>query len=109
MCYYLRDLNTKESKRILAGLLDPENREVISPLLRHELAFILGQVYAGEPELYEVLRTVCSDESEDPIARHEAILAFYDIMKDQELLENLKVHENQLIRESVLCAIHFND
>lgn len=109
MCYYLRDLCTKECKEILAKLLEPENRQVISPLLRHELSFILGQIYQGEPEIYQVLTRVCSDETEDPIARHEAILAFYDIMKEAELLERLKVHENQLIRESVLCAIHFND
>jgi hypothetical protein len=42
MCYFLRDTNTLESKIILGDLLNPENREKISPLLRHEIAFILG-------------------------------------------------------------------
>jgi hypothetical protein len=108
ICYYLRDLCTKESKQILASLFDHEKRQVISPLLRHELSFILGQIYQGEPFLYEVLRAVCADETEDVIARHEAILGFYDLMKDQELLQMLKSHQDQLIRESALCAIHFN-
>lgn len=82
ICYYLRDLCTKESKEILASLFDHDKRQVISPLLRHELSFILGQIYQGEKFLYEVLRTVCADETEDVIARHEAILGFYDLMKD---------------------------
>lgn len=109
MCYFLRDLNTKESKLILGDLLAPENREKISPLLRHEIAFILGQIYSGEQELCEILKKTCYDETEDPIVRHEAILAFYDIAQDPELIEKLKTHENLLIKESVVCAIHMDD
>lgn len=109
MCYFLRDTNTKESKLILGDLLAPENREKISPLLRHEIAFILGQVYEGEQELCDILKTTCYDETENPVVRHEAILAFYDIIKDQELIDKLKNHENLLIRESVICAIHMDD
>ena len=55
------------------------------------------------------MKKVCYDETEDPVVRHEAILAFYDIVQDQELIDKLKTHENQLISESVVCAIHMDD
>jgi deoxyhypusine monooxygenase len=82
MCYFLRDTCTKESKLILGNMLAPENREFISPLLRHEIAFILGQIFCGEQELREILQATCYDETENPVVRHEAILAFYEIAQD---------------------------
>lgn len=109
MCYYLRNAKTKESKEVLATLLKAENRTVISALLRHEISFILGQVYEGEEYIRDILKGVCYDEEEHPVVRHEAILAFWDIVQDQELVDRLKNHEDQLIKESVVCAILMNE
>ena len=105
ICYYLRDLNSKESKRVLAELMWKENREFISALLRHEVSFILGQIYESDKYIVDTLKQVCYDDTEHPVVRHEAILAFWEIAKDEELVERLKAHKDQLVRESVVCAI----
>lgn len=109
MSYYLRNVKTEESKRVLADMMKAENRKFVSALLRHEVAFILGQIYEGEEYVRNILKDVCYDEEEHPVVRHEAILAFWDIAQDEELVQRLESHEDQLVRESVICAIRMNE
>lgn len=109
ICYYLRNEATPKSKEVLCELLKAENREVISPLLRHELGFILGQINEKDAVIEARLKEVSVDETEHPVVRHEAILSFYDVTKDQEFIDQFVKHENQLIRESVKVAIAMGD
>lgn len=104
LCYFLRDVCDLRSKEILSDLLSAENRKVTSALLRHELGFILGQVNNNEACIHEALKKSSVDETEHPVVRHEAILAFYDITKDEGFMDQFLVHDDQLIRESVEVA-----
>lgn len=109
MVYFLRDLKDKRSKEILCKLLKKENRPVISPLLRHELCFIFGQINEGDPLIQDTLKTLSLDVSEHPVVRHEAILSFYDVTKDESFIQQFVNHPNQLIQESVLVAIKIGE
>lgn len=104
LCYFLRDTNDLRSKEILSDLLSAENRKVTSALLRHELGFILGQINNNDTCIHEALKNASLDESEHPVVRHEAILAFYDITKDEAFMDQFLKHDDQLIRESVEVA-----
>lgn len=86
MTYFLRDEATKEAIEVLVSMLEPENRENVSELLRHEVSFILGQINDGSDIITKILTRVSFDEEESAIVRHEAILAFYEIKKDEKLM-----------------------
>lgn len=104
LIYFLRDTNDKRSKEILSDMLLAKNRGATSPLLRHELCFILGQVNNNEECIHAALKEASLDEEEHPVVRHEAILSFYDITKDEAFVDQFFKHPNQLIRESVELA-----
>lgn len=109
LCYYLRDQADIRSKTILCDLMKPENRKAASALLRHELAFIMGQINNNDKVIQDRLKEVSLDTTEHPVVRHEAILSFYDVTKDEEFIEQFLKHENQLIRESVEVAIKIGE
>jgi len=52
-----------------------ENRNVTTALLRHEVAFIFGQIYESAQKSGACLVEVADDDSESPIVRHEVIMA----------------------------------
>jgi deoxyhypusine monooxygenase len=104
LCYFLRDLADKRSKEILCKILSAPSRPVISPLLRHELCFIMGQINYKDKIIQDTLKAVSIDQDEHPVVRHEAILSFYDVTQDEEFIKEFFSHENQLIRESVEVA-----
>ena len=66
--------------------MEQKNWPVTSPLMRHEISFILGQVYEKEDFVRKTLREVALNEEEISVVRHEAILSYYDCDKDQELM-----------------------
>lgn len=109
MCYFLRDTKGKRSKEILCKLLKAANRSVVSPLLRHELCFIMGQINEGDACIQDILKEVSLDTTEHPVVRHEAILSFYGITDDEEFISPFMNHENQLIRESVEVAVKIGE
>lgn len=109
ICYFLRDQKDKPSKEILCKLLKAQNRQVISPLLRHELCFIMGQINEGDQCIQDILKEVSLDTTEHPVVRHEAILSFYDITEDENFISPFLNHENQLIRESVEVAVKIGE
>lgn len=104
MLYFLRDTNNLQAKEILSDMLLAKNREVTSPLLRHELCFIMGQINNNEKCIHEALKEASLDEEEHPVVRHEAILSFYDLTKDEGFIDQFLKHPNQLIRESAEVA-----
>ena len=63
-----------------------EHWNVTSSLIRHEISFVLGQVYESEDFVGACLKEVSLNEKESSIARHEAILAYYDCDQDKELM-----------------------
>ena len=104
LMYFLRDTNNLRAKEILSDMLLAKNRNVTSPLMRHELCFILGQINNNENCIHAALKEASLDEEEHQVVRHEAILSFYDITKDEGFIDQFLTHSNQLIRESAELA-----
>lgn len=79
--YTLRNRGDKRSVRILSELLRKKNRKFTSPLQRHELGFIMGQLAdsAKYDFVKEALQETFMDEEELAIARHEAIIAYNEL------------------------------
>lgn len=80
--FYLRNILQPESADAIAEVFGSE-----SVLLKHEAAYVLGQMCIGSS--VEVLLRVLSDESEDEIVRHEAGEALGNFPATQETMEAL--------------------
>lgn len=96
----LRDRGGSEALAALARAL----LEAGSALLRHEVAFVLGQM--SEPEATAALAQAAAREEESPMVRHEAIEALGELcprQAEQELILRLADHSEAVVRES--CAV----
>ncbi|KAJ7505200.1 armadillo-type protein [Mycena galericulata] len=98
--FTLKSLKTEEAVRVIsAGFKDS------SALLKHELAYCLGQMKktSALPALESVLR----DESEDPMVRHEAAEAMGAISASASLpiLQQYLADPNRSVRETCEIAI----
>ena len=106
--YYLREKNDVESARIIARLLSLESFDRTSPLMRHEVCFILGQFSekAKHNEIKELLRGNILNLEESPIVRHEAILAYSEIWGNDELILAQQKDENDLVNQSAFIVMN---
>eukprot|EP00227_Mantoniella_beaufortii_P016395 CAMPEP_0197575488 /NCGR_PEP_ID=MMETSP1326-20131121/865_1 /TAXON_ID=1155430 /ORGANISM="Genus nov. species nov., Strain RCC2288" /LENGTH=342 /DNA_ID=CAMNT_0043138265 /DNA_START=50 /DNA_END=1078 /DNA_ORIENTATION=- len=84
---------------LLDGLKDP------SALLRHEVAFALGQMQVSGA--VATLKGVLRDTSEHSMVRHEAAEALGAIASDEclEALEEASEDESQVVRETAVLAL----
>lgn len=103
--FTLRNLGTKEAVNLLCECFSNK----FTPLFKHEVSFILGQMAEEAKEALCKLEEVMQDENEDPIVRHETALALGEISKGKDLLKKYSTHENQLIAESCIIAEEFVD
>lgn len=98
--FYLRDCGTEKAKKFLIDAFKDE-----SALLKHELAFIMGQMRMDEG--IEVLNKVMNDGNEHGMVRHEAAEALGAIATDdcyRYLQKNID-SDCDILRESVLVAL----
>ncbi|ELA42043.1 uncharacterized protein VICG_00890 [Vittaforma corneae ATCC 50505] len=104
--FYFRDLNSKEAVEVLA-----KGFRESSDLLRHEIAYVFGQM--ENPLAVDVLINVLEDETEAEIVRHEAAEALGNIgtEKAQQHLRKYLDSEITILRESarVGLGIYNND
>jgi deoxyhypusine monooxygenase len=105
--FTLREFNNREAIKILCECYEKQHN--FSPLFKHEVSFILGQMCFVAKDALNMLEIVLQDETEDPIVRHETALALGEITKSKDLLIKYTQHENQLIRESCEIALDFVD
>ena len=102
--FYLRDLNTPEAVRVLArGFTDP------SDLLRHEVAYVFGQML--NPHSVDSLIGVLEDASEREIVRHEAAEALGNIGTPKALasLQRYLGCDIRILRESAEVGLSIAD
>ncbi|TFY67266.1 hypothetical protein EVG20_g4002 [Dentipellis fragilis] len=98
--FTLKALKNEDAIRIISkGFVDP------SALLKHELAYCLGQI-KNEAAL-PTLNTVLADESEDPMVRHEAAEAMGAISATSSLsiLKKYSTDANRAVRETCEIAL----
>jgi len=91
---------------VLEDLMKKENWNVTTALLRHEVAFIFGQVYENAQQSGDVLVAVSDDKDESPIVRHEVIMALENITGSRNKIRDFLKDENQVIRESAEVALN---
>lgn len=103
--FTLRNLGTEEAIDALCSCYT----EKFTPLLKHEVSFILGQMAEIASKALSKLEEVLQDENQDPIVRHETALALGEISKGKDLLQKYSLHSNQLIAESCIIAEEFVD
>lgn len=107
--FTLREFNNDRAVEILCECFDKKYKGKFSPLFKHEISFILGQMCLVAKKALNMLEIVLQDEEEDPIVRHETALALGEITQSKDLLMKYTKHENQLIRESCEIALDFVD
>ncbi|KAJ7147074.1 armadillo-type protein [Mycena crocata] len=98
--FTLKSLKTEEAVRVIsAGFQDP------SALLKHELAYCLGQM--KKTSALPALERVLKDEAEDPMVRHEAAEAMGAISASASLpiLQQYLTDSNRSVRETCEIAI----
>lgn len=106
--YYLRNKADKDSILTLAKLIGNELGSKNSILLRHEVCFIIGQLsskMAEVPEAKKYIVESIENQNEDPIVRHEAILAYSEIWGADDLLEKQKNDPAPLVHESAQIVL----
>jgi len=107
--FTLREFNNDKAVDILCECFDKQYNNLFSPLFKHEVSFILGQMSLTAKNALTKLEIVLQDETEDPIVRHETALALGEITQSKDLLTHYTKHDNQLIRESCEIALDFVD
>ncbi|KAJ7695680.1 armadillo-type protein [Mycena rosella] len=98
--FTLKSLKTEEAVRVIsAGFQDP------SALLKHELAYCLGQM--KKTSALPALESVLKNTSEDPMVRHEAAEAMGAISASASLpiLKQYLADPNRSVRETCEIAI----
>ena len=100
--YTLRASGDKESVVILSRMLLKVNEPLTTPLMRHEVCFIMGQL--DEKAKYEEVRLAIQENlenpNEDPIVRHEAILAYSQIWGIDDVIKKQREDPAPLVHES---------
>jgi len=107
--FTLREFNSERAVEILCECFQKKFKGLFSPLFKHEISFILGQMCSVAKKALKMLEEVLQDEEEDPIVRHETALALGEITQSKDLLLKYSKHDNQLIRESCVIALDFVD
>ncbi|KAF9483388.1 ARM repeat-containing protein [Pholiota conissans] len=98
--FTLKALKSEDSVKIIAkGFSDP------SALLKHELAYCLGQI--GKPTALPALETVLRDATEDPMVRHEAAEAMGAISNPSSvpILNEFLADPQRSVRETCEIAV----
>lgn len=89
--FYLRNVMLPESANAIVGAFGSK-----SVLLKHEAAYVLGQMCMEES--IDVLLSILSDENENEIVRHEAGEALGNFKPTKEIVEGLKKYANHPLK-----------
>lgn len=105
--FTLRELYTKESCIAICQTLKPENFDICSALLKHEVAFVLAQMEKVFKVSVPFLLAACLDPREAGIVKHEGLVAVGEMIEDPKEIEHLLQHDDPIVSES--CAVALNN
>jgi deoxyhypusine monooxygenase len=91
-------MNVKASEETRKPLLHALREQKYGALLRHEVAYVLGQMQDSNAEVISLLKSVLKDETDDVMVRHEAAEALGAIAEDN-CKETLQEHLADACRE----------
>ncbi|KAI5685573.1 HEAT repeats protein [Leishmania braziliensis] len=103
--FTLRNLATEAA---VAALCRGLREDTVSPLFRHEVAFVLGQL--EHPSSQPALIAALKDEEEAAMVRHEAAEALGAIADPATLpvLESYATHHEPIVRDSCVVALEMH-
>ena len=103
--FTLRNICTPESLLILAqGLVQPN----FSPLFKHEIAFVLGELSEKAESTAKLLEAAVEDRGNHCMVRHEASEALSEVRQSAETADFLRRYladESDVVRESCEVAL----
>ena len=103
--FTLRELNTKDSILAICSSLLIENMDTCGALLKHEVAYVLAQMEDHNEHSVPFLLDSVLNDDEDPIVRHEALIAVGEMIDEKERLEHLLKHKEEIVVESCQVAL----
>jgi hypothetical protein len=105
--FTLRELGTEEACHAICQTLKPEHFQTCSPLLKHEVSFVLAQMEKVYHVAVPYLLDACQREEEAPIVKHEALVAVGEMIDDGSRIDYLLKHDDPIVSES--CAVALNN
>ena len=105
--FTLREIYTEESCEAICRTLKAENFNTCSPLLKHEVAFVLAQMENVFAVSVPYLLAACENSDEAAIVKHEALVAVGEMIDDESVISHLMEHKDPIVSES--CAVALNN
>jgi deoxyhypusine monooxygenase len=103
--FSLREVGTDEACEALCQTLTDEHSPNCSPLLKHEIGFVLGQMgHSFSKICTPYLIKAVENDKEAPVVRHECVIALGDITDKTEVMEKYSTDDDDIVRESCLVA-----
>ena len=108
LLYLLRDKADGISLVMLTRVMEKTQRQFTSALLRHEVAYIFGQLEEklDNPYSKAVLAQLIKDPDEEAVVRHEAIMAFAEVFGATQEIVELRSDPLPLVAESAFVVIN---
>lgn len=103
--FTLREVNTEEAVVAMCQTLTKENSAHCSPLLKHEVAFVLAQMESVFKASVPFLLEAISNDEEEPIVRHEALVGLGEMIDDRSVIEHFLQHPDPIVSESCEVAL----
>lgn len=105
--FTLRNIYSKASCEAICQALTKDNFRSCSPLLKHEVAFVLAQMEKVFSVAVPYLLEACKNPEEQGIVKHEGLVAIGEMIDDPKLISDLLEHPDPIVSES--CAVALNN
>ena len=107
--FTLRNIGTEQCVKILGDALIKYQNDDKNNLLKHEIAYVFGQMQ--HPASVPYLKRVLENVTENEMVRHEAAEALGSVANDEAslILEKFKHDKVQVVRESIEIALDMNE
>jgi hypothetical protein len=103
--FTLREINTEEAVIAVCQCLKPENSRNCSELLKHEVAFVLGQMEDVFKPAVPFLLECVENPEEAPIVRHEVLICLGMNLDDKSKITPFLANEDLIVSQSAEAAI----
>ena len=107
--FTLREINTEEACIAVCQPLKPENSRTCSELLKHEVAFVLGQMEDVFMPAVPYLLECVENPEEAPIVRHEVLICLGQNLDDKAKIEHFLLNPDLLVSQSAEAASQLID
>lgn len=107
--FTLRNIGSEESVKILGDALIRYQNDIKNNLLKHEIAYVFGQMQ--HPASVPYLKQILEDTTENEMVRHEAAEALGSVATTEAslVLDKFKHDSVQVVRESIEVALDMNE